>query len=614
MSPQPPATKTSPVAWDESGAPRSRRFDDVYYSSAGGLAEAKCVFLDGCGLPDAWAGRARFVVGELGFGTGLNVLALMDLWRRTREADARLHILSIEAFPMPASDARRALAPWPELAGLADGLGARWPRHARGVHRLEFADLGVTIDLALMDAAEALDAWDGHADAWFLDGFSPSRNPRMWTQAVLAGVARRSAPAARVATFTVAGAVRRGLEASGFQVEKKPGFAAKRERLEGRLTTVAPARRLGPSPRVAVIGGGIAGASLARAFQALGVQPLVVEAAAPGAGASGNPAALVMPRLDAGGGPIGALYAQALARAADLYDQTPGAVIARGAVQTEVGPKDASRFDRIAQSDLFEPGAVERLTRADASACLGEPASVGGLRFRDARVVEPATIIEAWLGDQACIVAAVGAIEPDGDGWRLIDREGREIARADIVCLACGLGAAPLADQAPLSALRGQVSLATAAPRVAVIGAGYAIPTRDGVLFGATHDRDDDGCDVRDQDHQRNRDLLRSILPGLAAKLDRTDLTGRAGVRAVTPDFLPLAGALDAPGRFIVSGLGSRGFCAAPLLADHVAALALGAPSPLPAQLAEIVHPGRFALRRNRRFARSGEVQVAPSR
>jgi tRNA 5-methylaminomethyl-2-thiouridine biosynthesis bifunctional protein len=149
---------------------------------------------------------------------------------------------------------------------------------------------------------------------------------------------------------------------------------------------------------------------------------------------------------------------------------------------------------------------------------------------------------------------------------------------------------------------------------VAVIGAGYAIPTRDGVLFGATHDRDDDGCDVRDQDHQRNRDLLRSILPGLAAKLDRTDLTGRAGVRAVTPDFLPLAGALDAPGRFIVSGLGSRGFCAAPLLADHVAALALGAPSPLPAQLAEIVHPGRFALRRNRRFARSGEVQVAPSR
>ena len=540
MIPQPPATKTSPVAWDENGAPRSRRFDDVYYSSAGGLAEAKCVFLDGCGLPDAWAGRSRFVVGELGFGTGLNILALMDLWRRTRRAEAQLQVFSVEAFPMPAGDARRALGPWPEIADLADGLLARWPRRAQGFHRLAFAELGVTLDLALMDAAEALEAWDGHADAWFLDGFSPSRNPRMWTQAVLAGVARRSAPAARVATFTVAGAVRRGLEAQGFQVEKKPGFAAKRERLEARLPSL-PHDLSGAPPRVAIIGGGIAGAALARAFRAMGVDPLMLEASAPGAGASGNAAALAMPRLDAGDGPIGALYAQALARAADLYDQTPGAVIARGACQTEVGPKDASRFDRIAQSDLFEPGAVERLTRADASACLGEPASVGGLRFRDARVVEPATIIEAWLRGVDCIVGAVGAIEPDGDGWRLIDREGREIARADIVCLACGLGAAPLADQAPLSALRGQVSLAAAAPRVPVIGAGYAIPTRDGLLFGATHDRDDASDEVRDRGPPA-QPRPAAIDPPRPRRETRSDRSHRPGGRARGDARLPAVG------------------------------------------------------------------------
>jgi len=614
MSIPPAVNETSPVVWDASGTPRSPRFDDVYYSSAGGLAEARCVFLGGCGLPDAWAGRPRFVVGELGFGTGLNVLALIDLWRRTRESDAQLHIFSVEAFPMPASDAGRALAPWPELAGLAEALLARWPRRARGFHRLEFAGLGVTIDLAVMDAAEALAAWTGQADAWFLDGFSPARNPRMWTQDVLAGVARGSGPAARIATFTVAGAVRRELEAQGFQVEKKPGFAAKRERLEGQLTTVAPPRRPGAAPRVAIVGAGIAGASLARAFLALGVQPLVIEAHAPGAGASGNPAALVMPRLDAGGGPIGAFYAQALARAADLYDQMPLAVIARGALQTEAEPKDAGRFDRIAQSDLFEPGAVERLTPAALSARLGWPAAAGGLFLRDARVAEPATIIDAWLQETARVIAAVAAVEPAGGGWRLIDPDGGEIARADIVCLACGPGAAPLAAQAPLSPLRGQVSLAIVAPPPAVIGAGYAIPTRDGLLFGATHDRDDRGCDVRDQDHRRNLELLGSILPGLAAKLDTIELAGRAGVRAVTPDFLPLAGPLEARGLFILSGLGSRGFCAAPLLGDHVAALALGAPSPLPAALAGIVHPGRFAMRRNRRLARSGEVQVAASR
>jgi len=600
----------SPIAWGEDGVPRSPRFDDVYYSSAGGLAEARSVFLEGCGLPDAWTGRSRFVIGELGFGTGLNILALLDLWRHARPAGAHLQVFSVEAFPMPPADARRALALWPELGDLAEALLARWPRRAKGFHRVEFVDLGASLDLAVMDAAEALDAWGGRSDAWFLDGFSPSRNPLMWSPEVLAGVARHSAPGARIGTFTVAGAVRRGLEAHGFQVEKKPGFAAKRERLEARGPT-APVRPAPRAPSVAIIGGGIAGASLARAFWALGVRPLLVEAAAPGAGASGNAAALVMPRLDAGSGPIGALYAQALARAADLYDHASDAVIARGAVQTEVEPKDAGRFDRIAHSDLFETGAVERLTPAAVSERLGEAAMVDGLTFRDARVVEPAVVLGDWLGGADCIVAGVAAIEPAGEAWRLIDGEGGEIARADIVCLACGVDAARLAPDLPLAGLRGQVSMAAAMPPAPVIGGGYAIPTRQGLLFGATHDRDDAGDEVRIEDHRRNLDLLASILPALAARLSFAALTGRASQRAVTPDFLPLAGPLAASGLFVLSGLGSRGFCAAPLLAEHVAALALGAPSPLPAPLAEIVHPGRFAARRNRRLARSAKVQVA---
>ena len=609
MSDPPAMPDPSPVVWDENGTPRSPRFDDVYYSSAGGLAEARSVFLGGCDQPRAWAGRSRFVVGELGFGTGLNILALIDLWRRTRPDDGHLHIFSVEAFPMPAHDARRALAPWPELADLADRLLAAWPRRARGFHRLAFPDLGVTLDLAVMDAGEALETWTGQADAWFLDGFSPSRNPGMWTPQVLAGVARRCAPGARVATFTVAGAVRRGLEAQGFQVEKRPGFAAKRERLEAR-SPAAPQSPAGPKPRVAIVGGGIAGASLARAFRALGVHPRLIEASAVGAGASGNAAALVMPRLDAGDGPIGTFYAQALERAADLYDQTPGAVIANGADQIEVGPKDPSRFDRIARSDLFEAAAVDRLSPAATAARLAEPGAVGGLAFRDARVVEPAAVLEAWLDGVDLIIGAVETIEAADGAWRLIDADGREIARADIVCLACGLNAARLAPDIPLTALRGQVSLAAVAPPAAVIGGGYAIPTRQGLLFGATHDRDDADDGVRSEDHRRNLDLLATILPGLAARLDAADMTGRAGVRAVTPDFLPLAGPLAAPRLFILSGLGSRGFCAAPLLAEHVAALVLGAPSPLPAPLAEIVHPGRFAVRRNRRLGRSAKVQV----
>jgi len=595
---------SSHIDWTEDGAPRSRLFDDVYFSSGDGLAESRAVFLEGCGLPGAWAGRRSFVVGELGFGAGLSILALLDLWRRTREVGARLNIFSIEAHPLMAEEAARALAAWPELADLADLLIARWPRRARGFHRIDLPELGATLDLAIMDAAEALAEWTGKADVWFLDGFAPARNPGMWSDQVLAGVAARSAPGARAATFTVAGAVRRGLAAQGFEVEKRPGFGRKKERLEARLAGAALAEPDRPS--VAIVGAGIAGAALARAFVALGVRPLVIDAGRPGAGASGNPAAMVMPRLDAGSGPIGALYAQAFARAADLYASLPQAVIARGVIQIEAEPKDAGRFDRIAASDLFEIGRVRRQSGAAVSDALAEADRPAGLAFVDGLVVEPTVVLAAWLSGAEVRQANVAALLREEAGWRLLNRDGASIARADMVCLAGGVSVSAL-TQAPLQPVRGQVSFAPwDQPVAAGIWSGYAIPMRDGVLFGATHDRDDAGAEVRPEDHARNLDLLAGGRPALAAALSDKPLSGRAGVRAVTPDFLPLAGPAEgAEDLFLLTGLGSRGFCAAPLLAEHVAALAVGAPSPLPQSWQEIVDPHRFAMRLKRKLGRS---------
>ena len=188
------ATPTdNPLNWSDDGQPRSQLYGDVYFSAEDGLAEARAVFLQGCGLPQAWVGRSRFTVGELGFGTGLNVLALIELWARTRPADGRLHIFTVEAHPISADDARRALAHWPELGALAGRLIAQWPGRARGAHRVELADLGVTLDVAVAEVAEALGGWTGRADAWFLDGFAPARNPAMWRDEVLALVAARSA-------------------------------------------------------------------------------------------------------------------------------------------------------------------------------------------------------------------------------------------------------------------------------------------------------------------------------------------------------------------------------------------------------------------------------------
>ena len=228
---------TPTIDWTPEG-PRSVRYGDVYFSREDGLAESRAVFLQGCDLPEAWAGRRDFVVGELGFGTGLNIAALLDLWRRERPAGGRLHLFSIEAFPLSREEAGRALGAWPELAPVVRQLVERWPSRARGLHRVDLPELDARLDLFVGEAAEALAAWSGRADAWFLDGFAPSTNPEMWREEVLALVAARSAPGARAATFTVAGAVRRGLAAQGFAVEKRQGFGRKRERLEARLEHV----------------------------------------------------------------------------------------------------------------------------------------------------------------------------------------------------------------------------------------------------------------------------------------------------------------------------------------------------------------------------------------
>ncbi|HEX3701074.1 MAG TPA: FAD-dependent 5-carboxymethylaminomethyl-2-thiouridine(34) oxidoreductase MnmC [Phenylobacterium sp.] len=593
--PSPPSSAA--IDWTAEGQPRSRLYGDVYFSAQDGLAESRAVFLAGCGLPDGWAGRRRFVVGELGFGTGLNVAALLQLWRGRRPAGAKLHIFSIEAHPIAAQDAARALGRWPELSEVAAPLLASWPGRARGLHRCELPD-GVILDVAVLDAAEALRRWAGRADAWFLDGFSPALNPAMWSEEVLALVAARSQAGARAATFTVAGQVRRGLAAAGFAVEKRPGFGAKRERLEARLPG-EPAAEPG-SRRVAIVGAGVAGAAAARAVRALGGEALVLEAESRGAGASGNPAALVTPRLDAGLGPPAELFAQAFRRAVAIYEDLPEAILARGVLQLVRDGRDAARFERIAASDLFEPQSLAVRPAEEVTARLGEPAPAA-LDQLCAVVVDPAPILAAWAG--APRIAEVAAMREGDGGWILADAEGREIARAEAVILAAGMASTGLVPDLPLRPVRGQASWTEGERPPAAAWGGYVLPTRTGALFGATQDRDDADTDTRPADHARNLATLAEALPALASRLGHAALAGRAALRATTPDRLPLAGPAPgaAAGPYLLTGFGSRGFSLAPLLAELVAAQALGAPSPLPSDLAELVAPHRFLRRAARR-------------
>jgi tRNA 5-methylaminomethyl-2-thiouridine biosynthesis bifunctional protein len=581
-----PAMPPSPILWRDDGLPGSALYGDVYFSSEGGLAESRAVFLAGCGLPAAWAGRGGFTVGELGFGAGLNIAALLDLWQATREPGARLRVFTVEAHPMAREDAARALAHWPELGEAARALLQAWPGVARGFHRIDLPAFGAIVDIAILEAGEALAGWDGRADAWFLDGFAPAANPAMWREELLALVGRRSAPGARAATFTVAGAVRRGLAAAGFTVSKQPGFGRKRERLEA----VWPGEA-GPTPApgpIAVIGAGIAGASVARAVRALGGEPRVFDPRGPAAAASGNAAALMSPRLDAGDGPPARLSAQAYRRAQALYAAVPEAIIARGARHLATGPKDPDRFARIASGGLFEPEAMEA----------GECA----MAMPGALVLEPAAVVPAWAGTVEPV--AIDRLEPIAEGgWRLFDPAGALVMEAAAVVLCGGHASARLAEGLVLRPVRGQASLAEGAGiDQAVSFGGYAIATRDGLLFGATHQRDQAGEEIRPEDDEANLRQLAEGLPELAQSLAGRPLTARAGVRAATPDQLPLAGAVPSQaGLFVLAGLGGRGFCLAPLLGEHLAARLLDWASPLPADLAEAVDPGRFAKRAAKR-------------
>jgi tRNA 5-methylaminomethyl-2-thiouridine biosynthesis bifunctional protein len=582
------------LEWTDDAVPRARALDDVYFSRAGGLEETRAVFLAGCGLPERWQGRARFAIGELGFGVGLNALATWDLWRRTRAPGAVLHYMSVEAFPMEAADAARALAPFAEIAPLAQQLIARWPVRAYGPQRIWFDDDGFALTLLCDDALATLARTRGAVDAWFLDGFSPARNPGMWGGDLMAQVRRLCAPDARVASYSVAGDVRRALGAAGFAVEKKPGFAGKRERLEAWLHG-APQKEVAKS--VAVLGAGIAGASVAAALRRRGVAVRVFDPA-PGSGASGNPAALLSPRLDRTEGGVARLHRLGWLHALQSYGD---AFVSTGVLR--VGRDDA---ERAALADLLADPPLPETHMHGAD---------GGAFFPMAGLVRPADALRAMLGEDVIAAQVAGIARRDGS-WCLFDVAGAAIAEADVVVLATGaaLKIFPQAAWAPLEWSRGQLEWGEGALPHALEGATYTAPFDGGVLFGATFDAMPAPAPVTADAESRARNLAAlATLTGSSPPAVGQRLQSRAGVRTATPDRAPLAGpAPDAEawargepgaheGLYLLGGFGSRGFTLAPLLGESLASQICGEPDVLDAEMMDVVDPARFFRRALRR-------------
>lgn len=250
-------------AFRDDGTLYSERFDDVYAAAEGTLAQARHVFLRGNGLPQRWQAGAAFTILETGFGAGLNFLAAWQLWREAAVATSRLHYVAVEKHPFLPADLKLIHGRYPELESLSQALRIDYPPLIPGYHRLHLDRGRVSLTLLFGDAAEMLRQLDARVEAFFLDGFSPSKNPDIWSDAVCAELARLAGPGTTAATYSVAGSVRDGLTRAGFMVEKRAGFANKRQMLCARYPGAAAQAPALPERRALVIGAGLAGSACA---------------------------------------------------------------------------------------------------------------------------------------------------------------------------------------------------------------------------------------------------------------------------------------------------------------------------------------------------------------
>ena len=602
------------LAFNADGIPFSPAFDDIYHSADGGLGQARHVFIGGNGLPERWRGRETFTIVETGFGIGLNFLATWQAFRADPGRPARLHFVSVEKHPFLAGDLRELHRRWPELASLSRELIAAWPLPMAGFHRLHLDHQRVTLTLLLGEAAELLPQLTATADAFFLDGFSPAKNPDLWSAAICRELARLAGPGATLATYTVASNVRDALAAAGFATEMRRGFARKREMLVGHWPANDGAASDAAARRAIVIGAGLAGTSCAERLAARGWQVEIIERhGAVAEEASGNPSAVLHPILNLDETPNARL-----SRAAFLYTlrhlnalEGEGLSLAwgrTGLLHIAVTREEELRFREImARCQL--PDALVRFVEADEAARLAGNRTGGpGLWFPAGAWLNPPSLCVANLARYPARIfhhlnCHALRLQKNGTLWTVRASDGAKIATASVVILANAADCNRFdeAGALPFSRVRGQITCLPALSGrrldIAVTGAGYiSTMPGGGYCVGATFQRDDTGTEMRVADHETNLAALHAMLPGFATGIDATALDGRVAFRSATPDRLPMFGELQ-PGLYVAAGLGARGLLWAPLGAELLASIICGESLPLEESLVRAIDPLRFASR-----------------
>ncbi|BDX07433.1 bifunctional tRNA (5-methylaminomethyl-2-thiouridine)(34)-methyltransferase MnmD/FAD-dependent 5-carboxymethylaminomethyl-2-thiouridine(34) oxidoreductase MnmC [Planctobacterium marinum] len=572
--------KTASLSFNASGTPTSAEFDDVYFSNDNGLAESKYVFFDHNYLNSRWFSHSKnhFCIAETGFGTGLNFLLTWQCFRdflHQKNSDntlKQLHFVTTEKFPITKEELKLALAQWPELKEFSEQLLVQYPILTPGCHRLVFEQNQIILDLWLGDIEQTLPTImtypDGLVDAWYLDGFAPSKNPDMWQDTLFANMARLSKPGCTFATFTAAGIVKRGLRDNGFIVKKAKGFGKKRDMLVGyfspdeaqankaeelakqNLNTdttpgisentpfnrphAGPYQRTGvvtssaDKQTVAVIGAGLAGAQVALALQNRGYQVEVYCAeAAPAAGASGNHIGGFYPSLNADFSLQSQLYCHAFSYAKNHYRNllAQGAQFGHqwcGVFFPGFSDEVKKRQQKLIENQVWPEDLVHYIDAHRAAKTCGLAMPYDGLFMPHGGWVNPKELVEALLnkamnaGAKLITEYKLKALQQRGTGWTM-DWHGRAQSQADIVVLATGAGTLELQvhsglslNDIPFTCTRGQVELLPDTPRsvkpkTMICHKGYFTPFyQQKQAMGATFDKVNRQSQVTESDTEQN--------------------------------------------------------------------------------------------------------------
>ncbi|GAF54982.1 LOW QUALITY PROTEIN: hypothetical protein JCM18901_598 [Psychrobacter sp. JCM 18901] len=658
---------------DDTGnmVPVSGEFGDVYFSHADGLAETRHVFLEHNQLPERLAHLAPkqcFTIAELGFGTGLNLLATWQLWRQLREtnpqlATARLHFITTEKFPIPLADLTQILALWgeraPELIAFIEPLLAEYPPLIAGCHRLSFSYDNLTVDMWLGDAAEslsklALDLSNQHTpyiDAWFLDGFAPSCNSTLWLIVSLhkCSVYHASTTAA---TYSCAGIVKRGLREHGFHIKKVRGFGRKREMLTAIMTNAETSDLTSDNKscdnksheakqqttystfdNTVVIGAGVSGLLTAWSLAHRGITVTLLDKSAPLAGASGNPRALLAPKMtpihhvDEHLHTIGYLHSSRL-----YQDLNQTAVQLNTAPVLElIGALDLLIKANIGTEQIAdypdEMATTLSHEQAQITSGLKEQNLSENLYLTQSGLVNPQALKDIILTHplihfQQLEVTKINETEQQVRIEGIDGNRNTVTMTADNIVICAAFESHQL-DQRIFDCrkIRGQLSWFTPTveqlaklPKIPLKYSGYCarfnaqsgddelnpvVVDKPYLLLGASFIRNDTSTDIRLEEHQISRDKLINAIPEMASIIpaDTSLWQGRAGIRTQTPDYHPIVGQLANSQRiWTMSAMGAKGYALAPICAEALADIMLGSFAPLSEMMLARLSPIRTRL------------------